>query len=218
MKHRKLVAYYRVSTQKQGISGLGLEAQRVTVREFTKGKGEIIAEFVEVETGKKNERPKLEEAIDFAKSNKAKLVIAKLDRLSRSAAFILTLRDTDVDFVACDLPDANTLTIGIFAAIAQHERELISARTKAALAAKKAQGFKLGTPENLTDKARRKSIEVRKAKAGQKKRYSKERVIALEQRRNGKTLRQIAVYLNKRGFKTTRGKSFQATTIMRLLN
>jgi DNA invertase Pin-like site-specific DNA recombinase len=218
MKPKQYVAYYRVSTVKQGMSGLGLEAQRKTVADFTREKGGVIGEFVEVETGKHDERAELHQAIALAKDRDATLVIAKLDRLSRNVSFIFELRDSGVDFLACDLPDANTLTIGIFAAIAQHEQELISQRTKAALAVKKAQGYKLGSPQNLTDAARRRSVEVRRSKAGQKHRYSKVRVIALEERRKGRSLRGIAGWLNENGYRSARGRLFQANTVKRLLN
>ena len=124
----KYVAYYRVSTKAQGDSGLGLEGQRSAVFNFVKGT--IVAEFTEVESGKNNQRAQLSAAIDRAKKENAVLVIAKLDRLSRNASFIFTLRDSGVNFQCVDMPDANTLTIGIFATLAQHERELISSRTK----------------------------------------------------------------------------------------
>lgn len=132
----KYVAYYRVSTKAQGSSGLGLEAQRASVAGFVKGsdrRAVIVAEFTEVESGKKDKRMELMAAIERAKREGAVLVIAKLDRLSRNASFIFTLRDSRVNFLCVDMPDANTLTIGIFATLAQHERELISQRTKAAL-------------------------------------------------------------------------------------
>ncbi len=152
-----LISYLRVSTQKQGASGLGLEAQRATVADYAKRTGgTIIAEFTEVESGKKNSRVQLAEAIVAAKRTGATLVIAKLDRLARNAAFIFALRDAGVSFVACDIPEANTLTVGIFAVMAQHEAELISTRTKSALKAKQMRGDKLGTPANLTAEARAK--------------------------------------------------------------
>ncbi len=194
---RRFVAYYRVSTQKQGKSGLGLEAQKETVKNYTTGKGKIIKEFVEVETSKKNGRPRLKEAIKFANTNNAKLVIAKLDRLSRNVGFIFTLRDSGVDFVACDLPDANTLTIGIFAAMAQHEREMISKRTKEALAAKKAQGFKLGKPENLTDRARKRSAQSRKETAKKQEYNIQAYRIAKDLREKVVSIRGIAKKLNE---------------------
>ncbi|GAB3900781.1 recombinase family protein [Spirosoma agri] len=149
----KYVAYYRVSTRAQGDSGLGLEGQRYAVANFVKEsdrRAAIVAEYTEVESGKNNQRVQLTAAIDRAKKEGAVLVIAKLDRLSRNASFIFTLRDSGVNFQCVDMPDANTLTIGIFATLAQHERELISSRTKAALQAKIAKGAILGKPENLT--------------------------------------------------------------------
>ena len=138
----KFVAYLRVSTGKQGRSGLGLEAQREAVRHFVASHGgKIIApEFVEVETGKRNDRPHLENALKRCRLTGATLVVAKLDRLSRNAAFLMTLRDSGVRFVAADLPEANTMTVGVMAVVAQHEREAISQRTKAALGAAKARG------------------------------------------------------------------------------
>ena len=150
----KYVAYYRVSTKKQGVSGLGLDAQKQTASNFLKEGDLIIKEFLEIESGKNNQREQLDEAIKFARTNKYTLLVAKLDRLSRNVSFIFTLRDSGVDFVCADIPDANTLTIGIFATIAQHEREIISRRTKDALKAKKQKGFKLGSPQNLTDLSR----------------------------------------------------------------
>jgi DNA invertase Pin-like site-specific DNA recombinase len=145
---RRFVAYYRVSTDRQGRSGLGLEAQQKAVRDYLDGGAwEIVAEFVEIESGKRADRPELARALDACRKHKARLVIAKLDRLSRNLAFIATLMDSGVEFVAVDNPHANKLTIHILAAVAEHEREMISERTKAALAAAKARGKKLGTPD-----------------------------------------------------------------------
>jgi DNA invertase Pin-like site-specific DNA recombinase len=130
----KVVAYRRVSTQKQGKSGLGLEAQEAAIQEFAKLRGaRIIKEYTEVESGKTNERPQLVAALHHAKVTGATLVIAKLDRLSRSASFTLTLRDSGVKFVCCDMPEANDLTIGVLAVVAQAEAQAISRRTKDAL-------------------------------------------------------------------------------------
>ena len=145
----KFVPYYRVSTAKQGRSGLGLEAQQASVQAYLKD-GQIVAEYIEVETGKRNDRPELAQAIEHARREGATLIIAKLDRLARSVAFIFALRDSGVKFIACDMPEANTLTIGLLAALAQHERELISERTTAALRAKKSEVLRLGNPQSLT--------------------------------------------------------------------
>ena len=143
----KFVAYFRVSTDRQGKSGLGLDAQRDTVLSYMNGgRWSLVAEFTEIESGKRNDRPELEKALAACKKQKAKLVIAKLDRLSRNLAFIATLMDSGVEFIAVDNPHANKLTVHILAAVAQHEREIISARTSAALKAAKARGRRLGNP------------------------------------------------------------------------
>ena len=143
----RFVAYERVSTRRQGASGLGLEAQRKTIDDFAASRGaEVIGRFTEVESGKVADRPELARALHLAKVTGATLLIAKLDRLSRNAAFLLALRDSGVKFVAADLPEANDLTVGIMALVAEQEREAISRRTKEALAAAKARGVRLGNP------------------------------------------------------------------------
>jgi DNA invertase Pin-like site-specific DNA recombinase len=145
---RRFVAYYRVSTDRQGRSGLGLEAQQKAVRDYLNGGAwELVGEFVEVESGKYADRPELARALEACRKQKARLVIAKLDRLSRNLAFIATLMDAGVEFVAVDNPHASRLTLHILAAVAEHERVAISERTKAALAAAKARGRRLGTPD-----------------------------------------------------------------------
>ena len=160
----KFVAYFRVSTDKQGRSGLGLEAQREAVLAFLNGgKWALVAEFVEVESGKRNDRPQLTAALAACKKHKAKLVIAKLDRLSRNLAFIAALMESGVEFVAVDNPHANKLTVHILAAVAQHERELIAQRTRDALQAAKARGTKLGNPKLAA--ARKTAIEGNRAAA-----------------------------------------------------
>ena len=209
------IAYYRVSTTKQGQSGLGLEAQKATVIDFVK-EDSIIAAFTEVESGKNNNREQLHAAIKCAKNNNAKLIIAKLDRLSRNAGFIFALRDSGVDFVCADIPDANTLTIGIFAVLAQHERELISSRTKAALQAKKHQGITLGKPENLNDRARARSVEVRKRMAIDNIPNMQAMDIIQDKRKQGKTFQEIADHLNSKGYTTRTGKSFHRATVKML--
>jgi DNA invertase Pin-like site-specific DNA recombinase len=141
----RFVAYYRVSTERLGKSGLGLEAQQSAVAGFLAG-AEPVASFTEIESGKRNERPQLTMALEACRKLKAQLVIAKLDRLSRNLAFIATMMESGVEFVAVDNPHANRLTVHILAAVAQHEREMISERTKAALAAAKRRGVRLGNP------------------------------------------------------------------------
>lgn len=213
-----LVSYLRVSTQKQGASGLGLEAQRATVADYAKRTGGmIVAEFTEVESGKKNSRLQLVEAIAAAKRTGSVLVIAKLDRLARNAAFIFALRDAGVSFVACDIPEANTLTVGIFAVMAQHEAELISTRTKSALLAKKMRGDKLGTPANLTAEARAKGREAHSRNAENNQHTVTAKGYAQLLRNGGATLRAMAHTLNVEGFKTPKGGQFSAVQVMRLL-
>jgi DNA invertase Pin-like site-specific DNA recombinase len=141
----KFVAYYRISTDKQGKSGLGLAAQRKAVRDYLDGgTWELLDEFTEVESGKNSDRPELEKAIAACKKHRARLIIAKLDRLSRNVAFIATLMERKVDFLAVDNPTATKFTVHILAAVAEFERDAISRRTKEALAAAKARGVKLG--------------------------------------------------------------------------
>src|SRR5690348_8390870 len=130
----KIISYLRVSTAKQGRSGLGLEAQRESIERYARQRATTVLEtFTEIESGKVNARPELDKAIHLAKLTGATLVIAKLDRLSRNAAFLLSLRDSGVRFVAADMPDANELTVGVMALVAQQEREAISLRTREAL-------------------------------------------------------------------------------------
>lgn len=162
----RFIAYYRVSTDRQGKSGLGLEAQRASVHTFLNGgKWILAAEFVEVESGKRSDRPQLGAALAACKKHKAKLVIAKLDRLSRNVAFIATLMESKIEFVAADNPHASEFTVHILAAVAEHERKMISRRTRDALAAAKARGVKLGNP-NLAQ-ARAVSIDRSRATAAE---------------------------------------------------
>ena len=216
----KFVAYYRVSTARQARSGLGLEAQRQAVRDYLNGgRWTLVAEYVEVESGRRNDRPELRKALAACRIQGATLVVAKFDRLSRNAAFLLTLRDSAVECIATDMPDANRLTIGIMAMIAEHEAEAISARTKAALAkSKKKLG---GHPERLSRRARQKgaaqSAQVRQARAEQQ--AADLAPIIAELRAGGAgSLRALADGLNQRGIPTPRGQgTWSAVQIQRLL-
>ena len=199
----RFIAYYRVSTDRQGKSGLGLEAQRKAVLDYLNGGAwELSEEFVEVETGKNADRPKLAQALEACRKLKAKLVIAKLDRLSRNLAFVATLMEAGVEFLAVDNPHANKLTIHILAAVAQHEREMISERTRLALQAAKARGTKLGNP-NIRQAAKR-AVGVLKAAADQ---FAANvlPVIREIQARGVTSHNAIAAKLNERGVKTARG-------------
>ena len=211
----KYVAYYRVSTNEQN---LGLKAQETTVNKFLKDSEFLIETYIEKETGtKKRYRPILNKALEHCKRSGSILLIAKLDRLARNVAFISKLMESGVEFKALDMPHANKLTIQIFAAIAEHEAELISQRTKAGLAELKKQGKKLGTPANLTNEARAKSIQVKRERARNNPNNVKARAYASNLKENGKTLRGIADELNVNGFHTARGKVFNPIQVSRLL-
>jgi len=211
----KYIAYYRVSTQRQGVSGLGLEAQQAAVMAFI-GKGDLIAEYTDVESGKNNTRPEVLKALQHCKNTNATLVIAKLDRLSRNMTFISTLMDSKARFVCADMPDATELTIHIFAAIAQHERKAISTRTKVALQALKDRGVKLGKPENMTDEGRKKGVETLKRKSQEKKDSSTASALARMLRENGATLKEIADRLNKTEATAPKGGKFTPTQVARM--
>src|ERR1700686_138532 len=176
MANGKFISYLRVSTARQGVSGLGLEAQRESVASYLNGgRWSLVQEVVEVESGKRNDRPAIAEALRLCRLHRATLVIAKLDRLARNVHFISSLMESGVDFVAVDFPQANRLTVHILAAVAEHEASMISARTKAALAAAKARGTTLGGVRGnpgrmkaLETKANAASIQARKAKVAKR--------------------------------------------------
>lgn len=210
------VAYYRVSSKAQGKSGLGLEAQKHAVEAFLSqnGKMQLYASFIEVESGRKTDRIELKKAIEKCKLIGATLLIAKLDRLARNVKFIFTLKEeleaAGVGFIALDLPEANTLTLGVLAAFAQHEAERISQRTKDALKAAKERGVKLGKPENLTNEARLKGTKNSKRKALENKNVRHAYHFIKPLREDGNTYQSIADQLNAEGYTTSRGKSFHA--------
>ncbi len=212
----RFVAYYRVSTKRQGDSGLGLDAQRQAVEDYLNGgRWELLAEYTDVESGADDGRPELARAIDHAKRAKATLVIAKLDRLSRKVSFVASLMDSGVRFVAVDNPSANELTINILAAVAQEERRLISQRTRAALAAAKKRGVKLGSPSLAS--ARAAAAEVRQAGADH---FAANVAPVIGQlRATGCTsLRSIATALNARGIRTRRGAEWTAAAVSRVID
>ena len=218
------IAYYRVSTARQGQSGLGLEAQRKAVADFLKGGG-LVAEFTEVESGKRADRVELAKALTACRKHKAVLVIAKLDRLSRNVAFIANLMEAGVEFVACDMPYANKLTLHILAAMAEHEREMISKRTREALAAAKARGRKLGwsIPDRAQDQreAAAKGATTTATKADQ---FAANvlPIVRDVQRAGIKSLAGIASALNARGVRTAQSTdkapgTWYPTTVKNLL-
>lgn len=212
----KYVAYYRVSTDKQGLQGNGIEAQKQSVaRYLTSLDCELLGSFEEVESGANNKRPELAAAIQLAKTQRAILVIAKLDRLSRNAAFLLQLQESGVDFVACDMPNADKLSVGIIALLAQRERQLISERTKAGLAVAKQRGARIGNPNPSA------ALELaRQAVKSNRVEFARTALRSIReiQSTGVRTLARIADCMNKRGEKTARGGKWNATTVKRILD
>lgn len=216
---KKYVSYIRVSTSRQGQSGLGLEAQRLAVTNFVQSQGadaEITREFVEVESAKGNVfRPVLAEAIKVCKANGLCLCVAKLDRLSRNLHFVTTLQNSKIDFIAADNPHATPFLIHIHVAVAENERQMISTRTKEALAAAKRRGVKLGNPHYQM--AISKAVEVRQQLADQRNAELRRTVKEVMDKTGLTKLADIAQALNLRGIKTNRGCEFTPTQIHRLL-
>ncbi|HEY8591912.1 MAG TPA: recombinase family protein [Sphingomicrobium sp.] len=218
----KVVAYYRVSTAAQGRSGLGLDAQREAVARYCDGRScEVLGEYVEVESGKRNDRPELAKALHHAKVTGATLVVAKIDRLSRNAAFLLTLRDSGAKIVAADNPEVTDVTVGILAVIAEEERKAISGRTKAALQAAKARNVRLGNPNGAA--ALRRAGKGNKAALNAIKSAADRHALDLSPviqhlRSEGhRSLRQLASALNERHFRTPRGGKWYPTSVRNLL-
>ena len=213
------VSYLRVSTQKQGYSGLGLEAQREIIQNHLY-ETTPITEFIEVESGRKKDRPKLKEALDLCRKTGSTLIVAKLDRLARNVYFLSSLLESDVEIVFCDFPQANKMVLHILSAISQYEAELTASRTKSALQAKKARGCKLGNPEHLLgkhDQAIQNSIMTCKTKAdnnpNNKRAVAMLRTLVKEEH----TLKEMADILNREGFVTSKGVCFSKATVYKLI-
>lgn len=214
---RRYVVYLRVSTEDQGRSGLGLEAQKrdidIFLSSFSDVPWEVLGEFIEVQSGGDNDRPQLAKALDMVRKNAgAELLVAKLDRLSRRVAFIANIiEDKKVKLRVASMPNADTFQLHVYAALAEQERAFISARTKAALAAAKARGVKLG---GNNDPAQKRN-EARKATAVKEALKLKETVLALQNA--GMSLRGIAERLNAMGVKTARGAAWGPVQVQRVI-
>ncbi len=218
MASGNFVTYLRVSTSRQGQSGLGLEAQRKAVSDHLNGgTWNLLKEFVEVESGSRDDRPELAKAMALCRLRNATLLIAKIDRLSRDAHFLLGLQKAGVRFVAADMPEANEMVVGIMAVVAQAERKMISARTKAALAAAKERGVKLGGARGgvLKDKTRAAGSTAKTAKAAARA-ADLEPIIADIRAGGAASLRQIAAELNERGIPAPRGGAWSAVQVWRV--
>ena len=215
----RFITYLRVSTDRQGKSGLGLEAQRAAVVDHVAGKGQIAAEFVEIESGKKNDRPQLARALTEAKRIGAVLLIAKLDRLARNVAFIANLLESGVEIAAADMPEANRFLLHVMAAVAEHEAQAISDRTRAALAAAKARGVALGwSMPARADEQRQASRKGASRNARIADQHAANVLPVIRQiAAGGASLRQIANELNARGAKTARGGLWYAATVRNLM-
>jgi DNA invertase Pin-like site-specific DNA recombinase len=220
MANRKFVSYLRVSTARQGASGLGLEAQRAAVTGYLNGgRWTLVQEIVEVESGKRNDRPALAAAIRLCKKNKATLVIAKLDRLARNVAFISNLMESGVEFVAVDMPQANRFVVHILAAVAEQEAEAISKRTKAALQAAKARGTQLGGRRVSAERFAEIGAQGRKVLVENAQALRSELLPTIAQIQAGgaSSLRQIAAQLNSEGIPTPRGGEWSAVQVQRVI-
>ncbi len=215
----KYISYLRVSTDKQGKSGLGLEAQRNSVLDYVGARGKIVAEYVEIESGKRSDRTELSSALKQAKECGAILIIAKLDRLARNVAFIANLLESNVEVVAADMPEANRFMFHIMAAVSEQEGKAISERTRAALKAAKARGVKLGwaNPKRRSEQLLA-SLKGAKANITKSNTYAT-KLLPIVMNLKGKqmTLRGIADHLNSTGVPTARGAKWHPTTVKNLL-
>lgn len=214
---KKYIAYYRVSTQKQS---LGLQAQQANVSNFIQSNMDniLISEYSEKESGKYNNRIELNKALSECKQQGATLIIAKLDRLSRNISFVFELKQSGIEFLALDLPQFNTLTLAVFMGLAQQERELISTRTKAALKAKKEQGYKLGRPNASFTKQQINNASIkRKAIADNNDNTKRAKLMIAALIKSTKNKSEIARQLNENGFRTAKDKLFNAKAIDRII-
>ncbi len=214
---KKFIGYYRVSTDRQGLDGNGITAQREIVRRFVEGQnGTLEVDFSEVESGRKTdqERPELAAALEYARRHKATVIIAKLDRLARNAEFLLRLQNSGVDFVCCDCPNADKFTVGILALVAQRERELISERTRLGLAAAKSKGVRLGTP--APEKAVAAMLVANRAAKAE---FAARVIPVIDGIKSAgvATLQGIADCLNRRGISTRTGKTWHPATVRSVL-
>jgi DNA invertase Pin-like site-specific DNA recombinase len=232
----KFVIYFRVSTVKQGRSGLGLEAQQAAVEQYLAAhNGNVVGTFKETESGKRADRPDLQRALLRCRQTKATLLVAKLDRLSRNVGFLMALRDSGVKFQALDIPEANTLTLTVMAAMAQHEREMIAKRTREALAARKARGLPLGTPavREARERDGRPPVSLapllaaqpagsaagRAANVARAEAQAQDIAPMIDEARTAGavSLRSIAAHLNEAGATTARGATWTAAAVQRVL-
>jgi len=215
----RFVAYLRVSTDKQGRSGLGLEAQRAAVADHAEAaRGRIVAEYVEVESGRRKDRPQVALALEACRALRATLVIAKLDRLARNVAFVSNLMESGAEFVAADMPTVNRLTVHILAAVAEEEARMISARTRAALAAAKARGVKLGNPHLLArDPAFAARANAAQIANAQRRTAAVLPYVEQARRAGAATLAEIAEALTARGVPAPRGGNRWAPAQVRRL-
>ena len=216
---KKFITYYRVSTKRQGQSGLGLDSQRSIVSDYiVKNGGEVLNTFTEIESGKNDLRPELLTAIDQCKKYGATLLVAKLDRLARSVYFISSLQHSNIDFICCDFPGSNKMTISIIASLEEYERDLISSRTKSALKVLKDKGVKLGSPNaTFTDEMRQSSLNKRKDKSLNND--NNIRAIAyIKSNMNNMTLTQLTKSLNDNRYCTTTGKEFRVSTVHKIIS
>jgi DNA invertase Pin-like site-specific DNA recombinase len=221
MADGKFVSYLRVSTARQGQSGLGLEAQRTAVTGYLNGgKWTLVKEVVEVESGKRNDRPALADALRLCRKHKATLVIAKLDRLARNVAFISNLMESGVEFIAVDMPQANRFVVHILAAVAEQEAEAISKRTKVALAAAKTRGTQLGGRRVSAERFKEIGIAARQAntKKADERKAKLLPIIESIRAAGAQSLHQIAAALNERNILTPRGGEWSAVQVQRVLS